>query len=80
MPTARCRAASFVLGGKIYVAGGELDNDDGDSCTRDVTEVYDPSTDSWATVSSLPAKLKMAGGCSLEVSVLDGDGAGQARS
>jgi N-acetylneuraminic acid mutarotase len=61
LPTARQDAASFVLDGKIYVAGGE--NTDVDF--MDPVAVYDPSTGSWATVSDLPINLCGASACAM---------------
>ena len=52
MGNARRTHASAVVGGKLYVFGGE---DDGEYLST--AEVYDPASDSWAQVSSLtPAR------------------------
>jgi N-acetylneuraminic acid mutarotase len=52
MPSARMNAAAAVVGGKIYVMGGEYD-----TVNRwlAVVEEYDAETDTWATKASLPA-------------------------
>ncbi|MEK7475414.1 MAG: kelch repeat-containing protein [Candidatus Coatesbacteria bacterium] len=49
MPTARRDAGTAVVGGTVYVVGG---NDGAAGYAR--TEAYDPATDSWATLASLP--------------------------
>lgn len=46
IPTPRGGTAGAVLGGRIYVFGGEGNGDDPDGIFHEV-EVYDPSTDSW---------------------------------
>ena len=49
MSIARQDHASAVVGGKLYVFGGE-----GDYGTQlSTAEVYDPASDSWAQASSL---------------------------
>jgi len=45
----RASAASWVYGGRIYVAGGYDDNGDLQS-----TEVYDPATDTWTIDPAFP--------------------------
>jgi N-acetylneuraminic acid mutarotase len=65
LPTARESAASFVLGGKIYVAGGYIRS----GPKIDIVEAFDPDTNSWASVGSLPGRLGYAGGCSLSVEI-----------
>jgi N-acetylneuraminic acid mutarotase len=70
MPTAREAMATGVIAGKLYVAGGTINN----GTQTNVLEVYDPSNDSWATLASMPVnrshfaagviggKLYLAGG------------------
>jgi N-acetylneuraminic acid mutarotase len=50
MPTPRANGAAAVLGGKLYVVGG------GNEVTTALStvEAYDPSTDSWTSLASLP--------------------------
>lgn len=50
MPTARRDAAAAVLGGKIYVVGGE----DGARMGLSTVEIYDPAGGTWTTAPSLP--------------------------
>lgn len=50
MPTDRQELASAVLNGKIYVLGGLS----ADGISTNNVEVYNPATDSWATVQPLP--------------------------
>jgi len=57
MPTTRQDAASAVVGGKIYVFGG-LDSSEH---PVDITEIYDPATDTWSTGSRMPIGLNHAG-------------------
>ena len=53
---ARPGAATAVLGGKLYVIGGRRYNPAlGGSEIIDKTIVYDPATDRWTPVASLPA-------------------------
>jgi len=49
LPTARSGIAAAVLGGRIYVFGGE-----GSEGTFDENEAYDPETDSWETLEPMP--------------------------
>jgi hypothetical protein len=51
MPIARSNFVAGVIGGKIYVAGGSIRWPK----TTDRTDVYDPATESWSTVASMPA-------------------------
>ena len=53
MPTARYGAGAAVLGGKIYVAGGSVADDDGFDTPTSVVEVFDPTTQSWTTSSPM---------------------------
>jgi N-acetylneuraminic acid mutarotase len=52
MPTARAGIEANVVDGKIYVIGGR--NSDG---ITNVTEVYDPATDTWATKTPIPTPV-----------------------
>jgi N-acetylneuraminic acid mutarotase len=53
MPTPRGDITANEVDGKIYVVGG-LYSSDGQYVTTNVTEVYDPETDSWNTETSIP--------------------------
>jgi len=55
MPTARNKAATNIVDGKIFVIGGI---GMGNFETYNTTEVYDPETDSWTTKT--PAPLPVA--------------------
>src|SRR5438874_6762657 len=52
MPSARTEIAVAEVGGKIYVVGGFRGE-------REL-EIYDPSTDRWSRVASLPRALHHA--------------------
>jgi N-acetylneuraminic acid mutarotase len=54
MPTARSAVAWGVLGGRIYVAGGEFQNDQLMAAFR-ALEAYDPATNSWTVLPRMPA-------------------------
>jgi N-acetylneuraminic acid mutarotase len=53
MPTPRSAGAGGVWGGRIYVTGGEF-QDYRMMATIRAFEAYDPATNSWATLPSLP--------------------------
>lgn len=53
MPTARSAGAAAVYGGRIYVTGGEY-QDYRMMATLRSFEAYDPATNSWQTLPSLP--------------------------
>ena len=60
MPTARAAATAAVYEGKIYVIGGYYDKNK--ILTRtNVTEVYDPQTDTWETKQPLQTARSWAG-------------------
>jgi len=58
MPGVRSEIATAVVDGKIYVIGGNTSEDvDGKAVERydsGLTEVYDPETDTWQTLSPMP--------------------------
>jgi len=56
LPTPRNHLGSAVLHGKIYAVGGQSGQDEG-AVYRDDVHVYDPQTDSWEAVASLPVAL-----------------------
>ena len=53
MPQSRNHAGAVVLGGKIYVVGGQTGYDSALVPHADV-QVYDPATDRWSGVAALP--------------------------
>lgn len=53
MPTARSAMGVGVYGGRIYVAGGEY-QDPHMTATFRAVEAYDPVTDTWETMPSMP--------------------------
>src|SRR5439155_503198 len=53
MPSARSAMASGVLGGRIYVTGGE-GQDYRSMFTFRALEAYDPATNTWASLPSMP--------------------------
>jgi N-acetylneuraminic acid mutarotase len=53
MPTARSALGSGVYNGRIYVAGGEI-QDPHMMATFRAVEAYDPPTDSWSIMPSMP--------------------------
>ena len=69
MPTARRKAAAFVVDGRIYVFGGYR------YAMMPTVEVYDPATDTWTQASDMPwptnyhtasvvdGKMYIIGGC-----------------
>jgi DNA-binding CsgD family transcriptional regulator/N-acetylneuraminic acid mutarotase len=52
-PTAVKNVHAAVLGGKIYVPGGEL----ADGSISDILEIYNPREEAWATGTNLPLPL-----------------------
>ena len=54
MPTARALAAAAELGGRIIVAGGDPGRGYSPSQPVATVESYDPATDTWSTLPSLP--------------------------
>src|SRR5215469_4305887 len=62
MPTARSALTGGVYNGRIYVAGGEM-QDTQKSATFRAFEGYDPATNSWAVLPGMPvSRHGMAGG------------------
>lgn len=62
MPTARSALTGGVYGGRIYVAGGEM-QDTQKSATFRAFEGYDPATNSWSVLPAMPvSRHGMAGG------------------
>lgn len=56
LPTPRNHIAGATVGGKIYAIGGQYLGDEDNGNTQ-VVEAYDPETDSWQKVASLPKPL-----------------------
>ena len=73
MPYAAGACATAVIDGEIYVAGGQFS-----STTFDRVAVYNPATDEWREVASMPfAKNHAAGGTDGQnLYVFGGRGAG----
>ena len=62
MPTERSALAAGVYNGKIYIAGGEY-QDPIMMATFRVVQAFDPATNSWSTLPSLPvSRHGLAGG------------------
>jgi len=55
LPHGLYRAASAVLGRKLYVMGGSGTNDLGEQDVLDINIAYDPVTDAWTRQASLPS-------------------------
>ena len=53
MPTARQHMASSVVDGKLYVIGGRPT---GKSSNINTNEVFDPKSNSWASIASMPTE------------------------
>lgn len=62
MSLARAQAAGVVLNSKIYVAGGW----DHGSTVLDALDIYDPSTDSWASGPNMPVAFSSPAGTALD--------------
>ena len=82
MPTARAYAAAGFVGGKIYVAGGDVlltasVSSPGAEPT-DAVEVYDIATDSWSSLTPLPEPRYGAGGAVLQGGLYVAGGRGPA--
>lgn len=54
MPSPRNHVTAAVLNGQLYVIGGQLHQEENQTALR-VVERYDPATNKWTTVASLPA-------------------------
>ena len=61
MPTKRSRAASGVMAGKLYVAGGH-DFSGNTLVLLANLEAYDPASNSWTTLAAMPTARSAAGG------------------
>ena len=66
MPTARTEVAGAVLDQKIYIVGGY----DESGKTTNIVEVYDPRSDRWDRVSSLPEPVDHAACCVLRWQII----------
>ena len=66
MPTPRAGAAVTALHGHLYVMGGRSSSRNNSApATLDVVEVYDPETNSWMELGSMPV-----GRCEAAVAVI----------
>lgn len=54
MPTARAQLGIAAANGKIYAIGGSANDPESGPALLNITEEYDPATDSWATKASMP--------------------------
>jgi N-acetylneuraminic acid mutarotase len=54
MPVKRNHLSTVVLGGKIYAIGGQFDHDCYGAVDKQYAHVYDPATNTWAALPSLP--------------------------
>ena len=55
MPTPRADLSANVVNGKIYLIGGmEYSSKSPYYVETNITEVYDPSTNTWSTAASMP--------------------------
>ncbi len=52
-PTSRVMAAGAAISGKLYVAGGCINSDCGPKVTN-ILEVFDPASNTWATLTPMP--------------------------
>ena len=59
IPTEVAGASAAVVHGKLFVAGGVVDQN-GLAVSTDVVEAYDPLTDTWATGPSMPTPREHA--------------------
>jgi N-acetylneuraminic acid mutarotase len=58
MPTARSGLQASEVGGKIYLIGGWIESKSSSFAeTSAQVEIYDPGTDTWATVSPMPTAV-----------------------
>ena len=48
-----CHTAT-VVDGKIYVVGGEINDDEGEMVATDRVDMYDPAADSWQQMAAMP--------------------------
>ncbi|WP_278401773.1 phage tail-collar fiber domain-containing protein [Stutzerimonas kunmingensis] len=62
--TERYDAASAVLDGKLYIAGGIWDGGSGSTAKKDVWS-YDPGTDKWTQRASMPWQKYLAAGAAV---------------
>lgn len=67
LPLKRNHCSSVVLGGKIYAIGGQIDHDCGEAKEVAYCHVYDPSTDSWKQLTSLPTGRSHAEGSTFAI-------------
>jgi N-acetylneuraminic acid mutarotase len=54
MPTARAQLGVAVANGKIYAIGGSANDPQGGPAVLNVTEEYNPGTNTWTTKASMP--------------------------
>ena len=66
LPVPRNHLGSAVINGKIYAVGGQS-GQDAKAVYRDDVHVYDPATDTWTEVASLPMALSHNNGSTFEM-------------
>lgn len=64
LPIKRNHFSTLVLGGKIYVMGGQFGHDCGGGQEQRFSHVYDPATDTWTELPLLPDGRSHAEGAS----------------
>ncbi|MEO6327656.1 MAG: kelch repeat-containing protein [Ginsengibacter sp.] len=67
LPLKRNHLSALTLGGKIYAIGGQLDHDCGGKTEVPYCHVYNPSTDSWKQLTSLPTGRSHAEGSTFAI-------------
>ncbi len=67
IPMKRNHLSSVVLGGKIYAIGGQLGHDCGGGKEVSYCHVYNPTTDSWTQLTSLPTGRSHAEGATFAI-------------
>ncbi|MHC4558890.1 MAG: Kelch repeat-containing protein [Planctomycetota bacterium] len=66
MPTPRILMARVTWDGKIYAFGGKTGTLGSSAPTVNVTEVYDPKTDTWAQAAPMPTRVWEHSACVVE--------------
>jgi len=57
MPTPRILMARIAFDGKVYTFGGKTGTLGSSAPTVDVTEIYDPKTDTWTEAAPMPTRV-----------------------
>jgi len=64
--TSRASVAAEVIDGQLYVAGGYNRDENNQLRPLSIIQVYDPSTDSWTTLQSMPTERFGAAACDID--------------